>query len=109
MESQDDKIREILAQLKRGLESLYGERLCRVVLFGSRARGDNDPDSDIDVLVVLKPPVEVGKEITRTSELTWSLSYDNVCVVSCVFMDEDQWNLCEDPLTINVYREGVAV
>jgi predicted nucleotidyltransferase len=108
MESQDDRIREILAQLKRGLKSLHGERLCRAVLFGSRARGDNGPDSGIDVLVVLKPPFEVGEETTRTRALTWSLSHDSDCVVRCTFMDEDQWNLCEDPLTINVNREGVA-
>ena len=35
------------------LEELYGENLERVVLFGSRARGDARPDSDYDVAVFL--------------------------------------------------------
>jgi predicted nucleotidyltransferase len=37
-----------------------------MVLYGSQARGDADPDSDIYVLVVLKAPVQVGEEIDRT-------------------------------------------
>jgi predicted nucleotidyltransferase len=32
----------------------YGNHLVRVVLFGSKARGDSDPESDLDVLVILK-------------------------------------------------------
>jgi len=31
----------------------YGDRLVRVALFGSKARGDDDAESDLDVLVVL--------------------------------------------------------
>ena len=34
---------------------LRGDRIERVVLFGSRARGDNRPDSDIDILVEIAP------------------------------------------------------
>jgi predicted nucleotidyltransferase len=43
----------LLAQLRNHLQSLYGERLHKVMLFGSYARGEARPDSDIDVLVVL--------------------------------------------------------
>ncbi len=35
------------------LREMYGDRLVRVVLFGSKARGDSDAESDLDVLVVL--------------------------------------------------------
>lgn len=36
-----------------GLCERYGDRLARVALFGSRARGEGDAESDLDVLVVL--------------------------------------------------------
>lgn len=35
------------------LHTQFGERIERTVLFGSKARGDSGPDSDIDILVVL--------------------------------------------------------
>lgn len=43
----------ILAKFRAALAEMYGDRLERVVLFGSRARGDARPDSDYDVAVFL--------------------------------------------------------
>lgn len=49
----NDRLQTILAELRRRLQALYGPRLVRLVLFVSQARGDAEPGSDIDVLVVL--------------------------------------------------------
>ena len=46
----------ILVRLKDELVKLYGPRLKQVLLYGSRARGDHQRDSDYDILVVLEPP-----------------------------------------------------
>lgn len=62
-------IRPILEELKAGLTALYGDRLDRVILYGSQARGDARPDSDIDVLVVLKEPFDLAHEMDRTADL----------------------------------------
>jgi predicted nucleotidyltransferase len=43
----------ILRKFHTALNEMYGNRLERVVLFGSRARGDAQPDSDYDVAVFL--------------------------------------------------------
>ena len=53
----DEKLRTILAELRGEFEALYGDRLVKMVLYSSRARGDAEHYSDIDVLVVLKGPV----------------------------------------------------
>lgn len=58
----DDRVRTILA-------ACYGERLKQLVLFGSQARGDADPESDIDLLVVLAGPVDDAKEHERTRDM----------------------------------------
>jgi predicted nucleotidyltransferase len=55
----------ILTRLRRALDELYGERIERVVLFGSRARGDATEDSDYDVAVFLR---DLGD---RWQELDW--------------------------------------
>jgi predicted nucleotidyltransferase len=50
----DARDREIVNKLKSLLHKRV--KLHQVILFGSRARGDSDPDSDMDVLVVLDEP-----------------------------------------------------
>jgi predicted nucleotidyltransferase len=74
----DPKIQTILTELRNRFEVLYGERLVRMVLFGSQARGDAEPSSDIDVLVVQKGPVAPRDEIARTSEIKAALSLQDV-------------------------------
>jgi predicted nucleotidyltransferase len=56
----------VLDELKERLSAAYGERLHAVVLFGSEARGDARPDSDIDVLAVLETLTDdYGEELER--------------------------------------------
>ena len=70
----NEKLQTILAELKSRLEALYGDRLVNLVLYGSQARGDAEPGSDIDVLVVLRGPVNAGEEISRVCDITAPLS-----------------------------------
>ena len=56
----------LLDELKERLTSAYGHRLHAVVLFGSEARGEAGPDSDIDVLAVLESQSgDYGDELER--------------------------------------------
>jgi predicted nucleotidyltransferase len=103
------KVRSVLAELRRRLEELYGDRLVKLVLFGSRARGDARPDSDIDVLVVLRGPVQVGTEIERGSTVTAPLSLERGVVISCVYVPEERYNSDRSPLLSNIVAEGVPL
>jgi uncharacterized protein len=60
----------ILIRLRATLDSLYGDRLERVVLFGSRARGDARADSDYDVAVFLKDLPDRWRELDRLADLS---------------------------------------
>ena len=44
----------VLKRYRAVLDEMYGDQIERVVLFGSRARGDARPDSDYDVALFLK-------------------------------------------------------
>lgn len=46
---------EIIAKLKDAAPALHAEGVIRLAIFGSRARGDARPDSDIDVLIDVDP------------------------------------------------------
>ncbi len=105
----DDKVKGIVAELRGRLEALYGERLATMVLYGSYARGDAEPGSDIDVLVVLKGDVSPGEEIARTSETVAKLSLEHDVLVSRAFVSEERYAKGKSPFIRNVRREGVVV
>ena len=52
----------LLKEIRERLQTVYGERLDGVVLYGSRARREAEPDSDVDVLVLLKGPVKLWED-----------------------------------------------
>lgn len=102
------ELRKILSDLRRELEECYGPRLVRLVLFGSHARDDAEPGSDIDVLVVLRGEVNPGEEIRRTGGIVADLSLANDVVISCLFMDEFRFLHRNGPLLRNIRKEGIA-
>lgn len=84
-----ENLREILNELRGRLIEHYGDRLVDVVLFGSQARGDATPGSDIDVMVVLKGDVYPGEEIERTGDFVAALSLKYDVLISIVFRSEE--------------------
>ncbi|MGH7103053.1 MAG: nucleotidyltransferase family protein [Acetobacteraceae bacterium] len=55
MNSQD-----IIAKLRANEAALRARGVSHAALFGSRARGDNRPDSDIDIMIEVDPAAPVG-------------------------------------------------
>ncbi|RPH96217.1 nucleotidyltransferase domain-containing protein [candidate division KSB1 bacterium] len=104
-----EKLQKILADLRNSLTELYGERLERLVLFGSQARGDAESDSDIDVLVVLRGGVDAGAEIEKSGDIAACLSRDYDTVISLVFVSDRQYATRKSPLLLNVRREGIVI
>jgi uncharacterized protein len=105
----DIALQSILSRLKQDLCGIYGHRLIHLTLFGSQARGDAKPGSDIDVLVVLKQPVNPGEEIKRTGRVVAELSLHNDVVISCLFMDEVHYTSRNSALLRNIRKEGVLL
>ena len=105
----EPKERQILDQVVAALHGHYGERLSRVVLFGSRARRDHAPDSDYDLLVVLKGEVSGPAERKALHELIYPIDYENDTVVFCLAMEEERFEREKSPLMLNVRKEGVPL
>ena len=51
---------EIIARLKENEATLRSRGVSHAALFGSRARGDNRPDSDIDIMIEIDPEAHLG-------------------------------------------------
>ncbi len=78
-------------------------------MFGSRARGDADPNADCDVLVVLadEETIRENKEPANDIICELSLKYDTV--VSCTFTTPEKFERSGMPFYRNVRREGVPI
>ena len=105
----EENLAIILKKLNRALKRLLGERLEAVYLYGSHARGDARPDSDIDVLVVIKGDFNYFDMVQKVSRHTAKLSLEYETVISCVYVTQEDYEHRRTPLLLNVRREGIAV
>jgi uncharacterized protein len=99
----------ILKRLRTEIALILGDRLAAIYLYGSQARGDARPDSDIDVLVVLRGDFSYFDMVMQTSTCTAQISLDYDKVISCAFVSKDDFTQRRTPLLLNVRREGVLV
>jgi predicted nucleotidyltransferase len=103
-------VKRILRELKKGLQEIYGDRLKAVILFGSFARGEGRfPDSDIDVMIVLKSEFDYWEMDKLSSELVADLSLKYDVLISRKLVSEADYANSKMPLYINVRKEGVPV
>lgn len=72
----------VLLRFRAGVDAIYGDRVERVVLFGSRARGDEHPASDYDIAVFLHDPGTFWDELGPLAELSTDILYETGAVIS---------------------------
>jgi predicted nucleotidyltransferase len=91
----------------------YGANLLRVILFGSKARGDFDDQSDLDVLVVVHMSGEdYWQHWRRIIDMAWEVELAYSLVISSIIKNEhDYTKLCEHRslLARNIERDGIAL
>jgi len=99
----------ILRKLREGLEGLYGSRFKGLILFGSTARGDDTPESDIDLLVLLDGPVDGGAEVRRIWEVLYDVQLECDRAISIMPEDAESYRRGESALYENVQEEGIPI
>jgi predicted nucleotidyltransferase len=72
----------VLRRFRSALDDVYGDRVERVVLFGSQARGDATAESDYDVAVFIEAPGELWDELGRLSAITTAVLRETGAVIS---------------------------
>jgi predicted nucleotidyltransferase len=101
-----DRDRQIVRELQRRLARITPLRDLRV--FGSRARGDAAPDSDLDVFIELEEATPELRQ--RISEIAWEVGFEMDRVISTVVATRDDLEhgaMGANPLLLHVRREGI--
>jgi predicted nucleotidyltransferase len=99
----------VAREVTRDLRDLYGARLKTVILFGSWARGDAHPESDIDLLVVLDEVRSRRAELNRMSEVLWRHSLQHGTVVTELPVSEAEYRESDEPILVRARAEGSPV
>jgi predicted nucleotidyltransferase len=97
----------ILRRFRAALDEIYGNQLERVVLFGSRARGDAREDSDYDVAVFLKALPDRFAEMDRLADLGTRFLDETGELIHAMPYGADTYNDPRMPLMHEIRREGV--
>lgn len=105
----EPKERQILDEVTAVLHKHYRERLSRVVLFGSRARREHQPDSDYDILVVLHGELDARAERKSLTGLMIPIDLANDAVIFCHAVPEKRFIAEKSALMMNVRAEGVLL
>ena len=67
-------LKDILQEIKEGLQKRYSSKLKGIMLFGSYARGEQRAGSDIDIAIILEDFSHACIEIEQTSDIISSIS-----------------------------------
>ncbi|OGW79683.1 MAG: hypothetical protein A2Z83_00420 [Omnitrophica bacterium GWA2_52_8] len=103
-----EQLKDLLDKLKKGLSELYGTRLKGFYIFGSYARGTQEPESDLDVLILLNDIDDYNAEIDCTGKLVSDLSLQYDLLISTVFVTWKDWQHGQNPFLRSVRRDVVA-
>ena len=105
LKTEEDLIIKIIRQR---LHEVLGDRIQKIILFGSRSRGDAEADSDYDVLLL------VNKRTREIENQVDNIAYeilDNYGAVVIIFVFEMETfeRETQEPLFCNIRREGVLL
>lgn len=107
------KNKELIAKIGKEITAhlvgLYGEKVKSIILYGSYARGDNDEQSDMDIMVLFDCPYEETVGFRREiSKVASRIGLENDILVSIVFRDIDSFIKDYDilPFYQNIIKEG---
>ena len=96
----------ILKRVRAALNAMYGDRIERIVLYGSRARGEARADSDYDIAVFLRDLTDYWSEANRLADLGSDILFDDFKVVHAMPWPAGSWRK-RTPIMHEIRADGV--
>lgn len=102
-------VRAAVHDARSALQDLYGERLRRLIVFGSQARGDATASSDVDLAVVLGGMVDAYAESCRTSDVVVDAAIRHGVALSMLHLSTEEFATTGHSLVEKIKSEGVTL
>ncbi len=103
------EIKLILKKLKNFIVKNYGNKVKKVILYGSYAKGNPKEDSDIDIMVVVDNSVNSYKIEEELNEILFDILIEYRKLVSLLVVNEGLFQNYKSPLFSNIKEEGIVV
>ena len=106
----NDKIKSLLPEIEKRIRTTFGEKVLKIILFGSYARGDYDNESDVDIMVIVDDDNLEPFRKKRTELTAYYLDRENILlsiIIETASINERYKN--HSPFLLNVNKEGVVL
>jgi len=100
---------ELLGQIRKSLEDIFGNRLKGVILYGSEARDEAAPDSDIDLLVILEGPVNLWDDTKTAVSALYDFQNELMRSIHVVPVDAVEYEAQEFSIYRTAHEQGLRV
>jgi uncharacterized protein len=101
-------VRKALGELQHSLNHLYGKQAPLILIYGSYARGQVQPDSDIDVLLLYPYDVHPAEEIQRVSAILADMNLRYQVLISVLPAHINEYQNSQEIFWKNVRRESIS-
>ena len=106
------QLENLLKIYREELEKVTDDRVKKVILYGSYARGDFRPDSDVDVMVLVDADVDNVSPLERKiCDITYDFNNEHETDIMPVVQSKDHFDYWKnaDMFYHNVEKEGVVI
>lgn len=100
---------DLIRELKKILQSVAPT--ASAILFGSRARGDNREDSDVDLLILLDKDIMKYEDESRITNPLYDFEFNNGVMISPIVMTQKAWEETKYKTTLydEVAKDGIRL
>ena len=100
----------VIKDFTETMKNHYGDRLSKIILYGSYARGDFNEESDIDFLVLLNDDeVRASREVLNIGDKLYDLSVSFLTMISAQVITRFQFEKNNDLFYRNVKKDGQVI
>lgn len=107
-----NSIENIISEFTKKVKEILGDRVKKIILYGSYARGDYKKDSDIDIMILTDLNFEeIEKYRDEISDIAFDIELDTGIIISPLIKNIDKYNERVNivPFFMNVQKEGAVL